>query len=79
HGPVQARKAEKLLKRYHPHLLRAKGYVPLAGRTDTHLLQYAAKRTEWEAYPEASEHYLVLIGIDLPVAHIQQEWNDITS
>lgn len=75
-GMVQAKKVEKLLKRYHPHLLRAKGYLPVEGQTKTQLMQYAAKRTEWEPAPDAAEHYLVLIGIDLPIAEIRRAWSE---
>jgi G3E family GTPase len=76
YGPVQIKKVERLLKTYHPLLLRAKGYMPVEGKSGVYLMQYAAKRTEWEPVEDIAEFYLVLIGIDLPETEIRQKWNE---
>ncbi|WP_286887069.1 CobW family GTP-binding protein [Aneurinibacillus sp. UBA3580] len=76
--PVQPKKVEKLLKSYHPQLLRAKGYLKTADKSGMQLMQYAAKRTEWEPVEDAEECYLVLIGIDLPVDEIRYKWNELS-
>ncbi|KIV56031.1 hypothetical protein AM501_20310 [Aneurinibacillus migulanus] len=77
HGAVQAKKLEKLLKTYHPYLLRAKGYLPVTGKDGMYLMQYAAKRTEWEKIEDITDYYLVLIGIDLPIEEIHEKWQEM--
>lgn len=77
HGAIQAKKLEKLLKTYHPYLLRAKGYLPIIGKDGMYLMQYAAKRTEWEKIEDITDCYLVLIGIDLPIEEIHEKWHEL--
>lgn len=74
-APANRRAVERFLKSYHPHLLRAKGYMPAMDKSGIQLLQYAAKRSEWETVEDTGEHYLVLIGIDLDIEGMLQAWN----
>ncbi|AMA73353.1 MULTISPECIES: CobW family GTP-binding protein [Aneurinibacillus] len=76
-GTVQQKKLERFLKSYHPRLLRAKGYLTVESKTGIYLMQYAAKRTEWEAVENTGECYLILIGIDLPMEEMRQKWKEI--
>jgi G3E family GTPase len=74
---VQPKEVERLLKAYHPYLLRAKGYMPVEGKNGVYLMQYAAKRTEWELVENRAECYVVFIGIDLPFREIEQKWHEL--
>ena len=63
--PIRDKEIEKFLKRYKSSILRAKGYIPLIGKSQTFLMQHVVKRTSWEPTTYTGEHYLVVIGIDL--------------
>ncbi|ADU29110.1 CobW family GTP-binding protein [Evansella cellulosilytica] len=65
-------KIEKFLKKWRPHLLRAKGYIPL--KDGCYLLQHVMKRTYLERSNYIGGHYLVMIGIDLNVEEVKSEW-----
>ncbi|WP_416148311.1 CobW family GTP-binding protein [Salipaludibacillus sp. HK11] len=70
--PMKSSKVEKFLKRWRPNLLRAKGYLYV--KEECYLLQHVMKRTDWEPSNYQGRQYLVLIGIDLNIEEIQQEW-----
>ncbi|MGO4889974.1 CobW family GTP-binding protein [Anaerobacillus sp. MEB173] len=66
------REIETFLKKWKSNLLRAKGYVFLGD--GTYLIQLVMKRMSWERTDYSGDHYLVLIGIDLPKEEIWKEW-----
>jgi G3E family GTPase len=76
--PLSARAVEKFLKKWRPNLLRAKGYLPLAGRDTTYLMQHVLKRTDWQPAAYHGEYYLVMIGIDLDIEKVKEEWTGLT-
>lgn len=65
---------EKFLKKWRPHLLRAKGYVPIKNKT--YLMQSVLKRTNWEETNYVGDHYLVMIGLQLNEEEIKREWEE---
>jgi G3E family GTPase len=66
---------EHYLGKWGKSLLRAKGYLRIGSKREAYLLQFAGKRTNWlpTAYQEAP--YLVLIGLDLDVPSLEDDWN----
>ncbi|MDG5785891.1 GTP-binding protein [Evansella sp. AB-P1] len=65
-------KVDKFLKKWRPNLLRAKGYIPL--KDGSYLLQHVMKRTYLEPSEYMDRHYLVMIGIDLNINEVENEW-----
>ncbi|MBA2941958.1 GTP-binding protein [Paenibacillus sp. CGMCC 1.16610] len=65
---------EHYLGKWGKSLLRAKGYLRIGTKREAFLLQFAGKRTTWQpaAYQEAP--YLVLIGLDLDVQLLEDDW-----
>ncbi|RKL67379.1 hypothetical protein CR203_08410 [Salipaludibacillus neizhouensis] len=70
--PMKSSIVAKFLKRWHPNLLRAKGYLFV--NENCYLLQHVMKRSYWEPSDYRGRNYLVLIGIDLNIDEIQKEW-----
>ncbi|MEB1806381.1 MAG: GTP-binding protein [Bacillaceae bacterium] len=75
--PIRDKEIEKFLKRYKSSILRAKGYIPLIGKSQTFLMQHVVKRTSWEPTTYTGEHYLVVIGIDLNKEELTTQWKKV--
>ncbi|TXK77499.1 GTP-binding protein [Paenibacillus sp. N3.4] len=65
---------ERYLAKWGARLLRAKGYITLGPHREPFLLQYAGKRPNWQPATFQGEPYLVLIGIDLDTAALEEDW-----
>ncbi|MDE5412093.1 CobW family GTP-binding protein [Alkalihalobacterium chitinilyticum] len=75
--PIREKEIEKFLKKYKSSILRAKGYIPLAGKNQTYLMQHVVKRTSWEPTTYTGQHYLVVIGIDLNKEELTTQWKKV--
>lgn len=63
---------ERFLKKWRSDLLRAKGYIPM---TDgIYLMQSVMNRVNWEPSKYKGECYLVMIGVNLDMKEIKQDW-----
>lgn len=78
---VTTKQLEHFLKQWGEQLLRAKGFLTLAGDDEMIRMQFSGKRPEWQATDYHGEPYLVFIGLDLDQAKVEKEWyklvNDI--
>lgn len=72
--PLAKSQIERYLQSRSGKLLRAKGYLRLAGDSTTKLVQFAGKRIYWETSNHTGDQYLVLIGIDLDIKSALSEW-----
>ncbi|WP_273122448.1 CobW family GTP-binding protein [Bacillus weihaiensis] len=63
---------EKFLKRWKPHLLRAKGYLSV--KEGIYLMQCVMNRVNWEPSTYNGQCYLVVIGVNLNTKEIKEEW-----
>jgi G3E family GTPase len=88
HPFLTAIKVEGWLKKFALHLkknalqpgriIRAKGYIRLAGEEQFYLYQYANGYHEWQLVnaPPVKDSYLIVIGHELNQAELQQDFND---
>ncbi len=63
---------ERFLKKWRSDLLRAKGYIPM--REGTYLMQSVMNRVNWEPSTYNGECYFVMIGVNLDMKKIKQDW-----
>jgi G3E family GTPase len=66
---------EHYLGKWGKSLLRAKGYLRIGTKREAYLLQFAGKRTNWQPTAYQGVPYLVLIGLDLDVQLLEDDWN----
>ncbi|WP_062047282.1 GTP-binding protein [Bacillus sp. JCM 19034] len=74
-SPISKAEIEAFLKKWRNVLIRAKGYVDLGD--GTYLMQNVMKRVSWERSTYNGDHYLVLIGMNLNIDEIKQEWENV--
>ncbi|WP_134698811.1 GTP-binding protein [Ammoniphilus sp. YIM 78166] len=75
--PLRERDVEKFLKRWSSELLRAKGYLSIDGKGHQ-LMQFSGKRTNWQLNKEVQEVYIVLIGMNLDVEKLKEDWESLS-
>ncbi|WP_373460435.1 GTP-binding protein [Paenibacillus sp. V4I7] len=63
---------ERFLRKWDTSLLRAKGYLNFAGKSQILLMQYAAKRMNCEPSTYSGDPYVVFIGIELDIESTEQ-------
>jgi G3E family GTPase len=73
-GGSSRSRVEKELRAWEGRLLRAKGYLRLAGDDSVYLMQYAGGRTVWERSRYDGEPYVVFIGLDLDAERLTEQW-----
>ncbi|MDD9270453.1 CobW family GTP-binding protein [Paenibacillus sp. GCM10023248] len=71
---VTRRLVEHYLARWGRTLLRAKGYLRIGHKREPFLMQFAGKRVNWEPIDFQDAPYIVLIGLDLDVETIEDDW-----
>ncbi|RTE11049.1 GTP-binding protein [Paenibacillus whitsoniae] len=67
---------ERYLADWGSKLLRAKGYLMIGPQRETFLMQFAGKRMNWQPTPFKGTPYLVLIGLDLNVRTLEEDWEN---
>lgn len=65
---------ERYLAVWGPKLLRAKGYLLIGTNRESYLMQFAGKRINWQPTTYQGTPYLVLIGLDLNVRTLEEDW-----
>jgi hypothetical protein len=65
---------ERYLADWGPKLLRAKGYLFIGTKRESFLMQFAGKRINWQPTTYQGTPYLVLIGLDLNVRTLEEDW-----
>jgi hypothetical protein len=73
-GQVSREQVEQFLHDWSGHLVRAKGYIRIAGAEAIQLIQYAGKRTVWEPSNYPGTPYLVAIGMQLNDTDLAARW-----
>ncbi|WP_248925882.1 CobW family GTP-binding protein [Paenibacillus hamazuiensis] len=68
------KRIDLFLKKSEDRILRAKGYFHLQPNTDTHLMQYAGKKANWQPAAYFGQPYLVVIGIDMDTEKLKDNW-----
>ncbi|MFD0699057.1 CobW family GTP-binding protein [Paenibacillus sp. GCM10027628] len=68
------RSVERFLTKRGDLLLRAKGYFSFGSGSETFLMQFSGKRTNWQPSSFTAKPYLVLIGMDLDMETLEHEW-----
>ncbi|WP_373461151.1 GTP-binding protein [Paenibacillus sp. V4I5] len=73
--PISKDAMERFLRKWDTSLLRAKGYLNFAGKSQILLMQYVAKRMNCEPSTYSGDPYFVFIGIELDIDRLSKEWN----
>ncbi|MGO4500816.1 GTP-binding protein [Paenibacillus sp. 2RAB27] len=65
---------ERYLADWGAKLLRAKGYLLIGAKLESLLMQFAGNRINWQPTSYQGTPYLVLIGLDLDVKSLEEDW-----
>lgn len=71
---MSQRYIERYLADWGSKLLRAKGYIMIGPQHETFLMQFAGKRINWQPTTFKGTPYLVLIGLDLKISTLEEDW-----
>jgi G3E family GTPase len=74
---VKRKQIERFLKKWQPQLLRAKGFLQIHVKDEPYLMQHVLKRTSWQPVDYAGDYYIVLIGVDINMQQMKEEWQKI--
>lgn len=66
---------EHYLGKWGKSLLRAKGYLRIGSKREAYLLQFAGNHTNWQPTAHQGAPYFVLIGLDLDVQLLEDDWH----
>lgn len=72
--PINQRIIVSFLADWGPKLIRAKGYLLIGTKRESFLMQFAGKRINWQPTTYQGTPYLVLIGLDLDVKALEEDW-----